>query len=132
MTALTKEQALAVMDAHIIRVEAERRQRLERRFGRFRIIYPVLRQVPLDAIPDLIQEAGRYARRRWTLYLAATFVVAIAAWFTVLAPWLEIGPSLKGRFFSDYVFIFGTVAFVRYLHIRAYLKREVPRPSPGN
>ena len=91
---LTKEQALAAMNAQLIRVEAERKRHLERRVGRARVLYPVLRQVPLEAISDLMEQARKYALRQWSLYLVAAVVIAAVSWLELLRPWLGYGPPI--------------------------------------
>jgi len=99
---LTKDQALAAMDAHIIRVEAERRQRLERRVGRLRVLFPVLRRVPPEAIIPLVVQARRHTLRQWTFYLVAFATMALPSWLLLLKPWLGFGPPLKVGHFPWY------------------------------
>jgi hypothetical protein len=117
------------MDAQLIRVEAERKRRLERRVGRFRIVHPILRQVPLEAIGDLMEEGRKYARRQWSLYLAVALIVALLSWFVVLRPWLH-GSSLRANSLVSYFAAFGTVWLVMQVHIRAYLNHVVPSLHP--
>ena len=123
---LTKDQALAVMDAQIIRVEAERRRRLERRVGRFRVMFPILRQVPLEDIGELVEQARRHTVRQWTVYLVAAAYVAVACWFLLLQPWLGLGPSAEGGYFAWYFLGMVTIVLTVHLHIRAYLRRVIP------
>ena len=123
---LTKDQALAAMDAHIIRVETERLRRLERRVSFPRRLYPVLRQLPLEAIPDLMDRARRYAMRQWTLYLAAAGVLAVTAWFLLFRPWLGFGSFDDSIFLPWYSLSMAALALTIHLHIRAFLNREVP------
>lgn len=122
---LNKDQALAAMDAHIIRVEAERRRRLERRVNYPRMLHPVLRQVPLETIPDLMDRARRYAVRQWTLYLVAACVLAVVTWFLLLRPWLGFGPFRTPVFFSWYLLSMVALGLTFHLHMRAYLRREL-------
>lgn len=121
---LSKKQALAAMDAHLIRVEAETTRRLERRFGHSRVLYPALREVPLRSIEGLMDEAGRYMRRQWTFYVAIFVIVALIA-VLLFRPLLGLGRSI-GPSFPWYSIALGSMALVRYLHIRAFLKRRVP------
>lgn len=123
---LTREQALAAMDAHIIRVEAERRRRLERRTWHLKVMFPALRQVPIESINDLMDQARRHALRQWTLYLVAACLLAVACWFLLMEPWLGLGPSLKENVFPWYFSLMAVMALTINLHIRAYLRREVP------
>lgn len=73
---LNKDQALAAMDAQIIRVEAERKRRLERRTGLFTRLYPALRKAPLDAREAIVERARKHSIRRWPLYAMATLTLA--------------------------------------------------------
>jgi len=122
---LNKDQALAAMDAQIIRVEAERTRRLERRVGRFRVLYPALRQVPLEEISHLVEEGRRYAGRRWTTYLSIGLFLAIFAWFVLLAPWLRHGERFAAGYTTWFFATTGAVSLVIHLHVRAYLNRTV-------
>jgi hypothetical protein len=121
---LNKKQALAAMDAHLIRVEAETTRRLERRFGHSRVLYPALREVPLQSIEGLMDEAGRHMRRQWAFYLAIIVIVALVA-LALFRPLLGLRRSI-GPSFPWYLVAMGAMWFVRYLHIRAFLKRRVP------
>jgi hypothetical protein len=127
---LTREQALAAMDAQLIRVEAERKQRLERRVGRFRVLFPILRQVPLEAITDLVDQARKHALRQWSLYVVVALAVAVVSWFVLLRPWLGYGPPVRVNYFAWYFPAAGAVGFVVQRHMRAYLRRVVPPLYP--
>jgi hypothetical protein len=75
---LDKKQALATMDVHIIRAEAEQRVRMERRTSRFTRLYPSLRWAPLNAREDLVGEASKSALRSWMSYAIGIVFVAAA------------------------------------------------------
>jgi hypothetical protein len=66
---LTKDQALAAMDAHIIGVRARRAGHLYKRWRRMSFLYPALRQVPYEAREALCEAAVKRALCTWTTYL---------------------------------------------------------------
>jgi hypothetical protein len=127
---LTKEQAIAAMDAQIIRVESERRQRLEVRIGRLRTLYPGLRRVPVDEIHGLVQEARLDALKQWTLYAILVLALGLVSWFALLGPLLDQGASVQPAMLLWFIPAIGTMNLFVYLHMRAFLNgRSVLRNS---
>ena len=116
---LTKDQALAAMDAQIVRVRAERQWRLERRVGRLAVVYPALKPVPLEKRAALLEEVNRYAVRRWTVYASAVLVIALMTW--------SLLTNTRGASAMWPLLAFVVVRLVIYLHARSYLNRVVPR-----
>jgi hypothetical protein len=123
---LTKEQALAVMDAHIIRVEAERRRRLERRAGRLRVLFPILRQVPIEEVMALVDYARRQILRQWTFYFVAVTLIAVPCGFLLPTAWSGSDPPRWAQHFPWSLCVMGAMGLVIYLHVRANLRRDVP------
>jgi hypothetical protein len=123
---LTKNQALAAMDAQLIRVEAERRQRLERRVGRQRVLFPILRQVPIEDISALVEQARLHTLRQWTFYLVPAAIIAVLSWFVLLRPWLGIGPPIKVSIIPWYFIAMSLMGLTIHQYMRAYLRRAVP------
>jgi hypothetical protein len=121
---LKKDQALAAMDAHIIRVEAERKLRLERRTRRLTRLYPALKSAPLEQRESLVLVASKESLRRWPLYALAILVLgSLVAGFLI--------PD--GKMSSTFVITIGVVAMVLelilgvifYLGMRGSIKRMV-------
>jgi hypothetical protein len=127
---LTKDQALAAMDAHIIRVDAERAQRLARRAARWTVLYPALKRVPPEARYELLDEARRRTSRQWLLYVIAAFLMVLCSWFLISKPLFGIKPVVRA---SPLVFIFASFGAIRLtvdMYIRSFLRREVPTRYP--
>jgi hypothetical protein len=118
---LTKDQALASMDVHLIRQAADRKRRLERRVSRLSIAYPALRKVPLEARLDLAEAAYKYARRQWTTYALMAPVIGALASLIVFEPMRDIAPSLNAPAPVLVLLSFALCRFVVYLHVRPYL-----------
>jgi len=77
VNSMNKDQALAVMDAHMVPVAVKRQRRLQKR-QRFMLgLYPVLKRAPAEERAELIQEANRYAFRQWPLYATVGLVAGI-------------------------------------------------------
>jgi len=127
---LTKDQALAAMDAQIIRVDAERAQRLARRTARWTVLYPALKRVPPAARYELLGEARRHTSRQWLLYVIAAFLMVLSSWFLISKPLFGIEPPFRT---SPLVFIFASFGVIRLtvdVHIRSFLRREVSTRYP--
>ena len=118
---LTKEQALAAMDAQIIRVEAERRRRLEFRIARLRTLYPGLRGVPADQVHGLVEAARRDALSQWTLYAVLVVALGLASWFALLAPWLSRETPFQPAMLFWFIPAIGTLNLFVHLHMRAFI-----------
>ena len=113
---LTKDQALATMDVHLIRQASESRRRLERRASRLSIAYPALRRVPLEDRLDLLEAAQKYARRQWTTYALLLPVFGALSFLLMYEP---IGGSIPAP-----VFVISSIVLARaivYIHVRAHL-----------
>ena len=121
---LNREQALAAMDAHIIRVEAERRRRLERRTRWVTRLYPSLRRVPLDARQDLALEATVRALRSWPVYTMVTLVIAIIS-LSFYVPDREVSGVAAFVVAAVTLIVMGTPAVAFYLRIRSDVERAV-------
>jgi len=118
---LTKDQALAAMDAQIIRVESERKRRLERRVSRLNFAYPSLRHVPIEERIGLVQTANLYAIRRWTAYLPILLIIGAFAFYLLSEPIFGFRPRVK---FPPLLLVFllsALVKLVLYSHARSYL-----------
>jgi hypothetical protein len=121
---LDKKQALATMDVHIIRAEAEHRRRLERRTSRFTTLYPSLRRAPVEAREDLLDEAGRSALRSWPTYALGLVTVA-ALIVPFYAPVRAISHLKATELASAMLILVSILGITLYLRIRSHLKHLV-------
>ena len=121
---LNKQQALAAMDAHIVRVEAERKRRLERRTRRFTILYPALRGVPPEDREAIALRAGKDAARRWPLYaIAALAILGIGA--AILVPDNALKSAIVLRVAAAVLVLEIFFGVIFYRRMRAFIAREV-------
>ena len=121
---LDKKQALATMDVHIVRAEAERQRRLERRTGRFTTLYPSLRWAPLEAREDLVSEASRNVLRSWLGY-TLVLVIAATVFVALYAPAKELTELNAFALASATLAPMALVGIAFYLRIRFYLRGVV-------
>jgi hypothetical protein len=112
------------MDVRIIRAEAERQRRLERRAGRVTTLYPSLRWVPLDAREDLLSEARRSALRSWLCY-ALGFAIVAAVIVPFYAPARYITGLKAFELASAILTPISLLGIAMYLRIRRHLKDAV-------
>ena len=121
---LNKDQALAAMDAQIIRVEAERKKRLGRRTALFTRLYPALRNAPLEEREAIVGRARKHSIRRWPLYAIATLTlagIAAAMFLPDDAMKSEIVPRV-----AVFVFIAEAIfAAIFFSHMRSFIARDV-------
>jgi hypothetical protein len=121
---LNKEQALAAMDAQIIRVEAERKKRLERRTGLFTRLYPALRNAPLEEREAIVERARKHSIRRWPLYAIATLALAgIAA--AMFLPDDALKSEIVLRVSLCVLAAELVLAAIFYSHMRSFIARDV-------
>lgn len=119
---LNKDQALAAADALILKVEAERRRRLERRTSRWSMLYPAIKLAPLEEREALHLQAEQAPRTRW-LVIGSAAVILLALLLAALAPDMKFHRPLA---LSLALAAASLLGLVRFLCIRAYLQREVP------
>lgn len=128
---LSKDQALAAADALILKVEAERRERLERRTSRLVTLYPVLKRVPAEEREALVHAAWKSPVTRWVVAAAALVAVLLALWALFGGPALGIDPEQQ-RPYPLAAAAGALIAPVAYLCTRAFLRKEVPGRYPRN
>jgi hypothetical protein len=121
---LNKDQALAAMDAHIIRAEAEQRRRLEVRVHRITRLYPALRLVPLEERETVVADARAQVFRRWTLY-ATTAVVLAASVLLVVFRDRFTGAGSASALYGAVLLPAAGLNLSIYLHLRSAVKRVV-------
>jgi hypothetical protein len=121
---LNRAQALAAMDAHIIRVEAERRHHLQRRTRWITRLYPSLRRVPLDARQDLAMEATVRALRSWPVYTMVVLVIAVII-LPFHLPDREVSGVAAFVVAAVTLIAMGTPAIAFYLRVRSDVERAV-------
>jgi len=127
---LNKDQALAAMDAQIIRVEAERKRRLERRTRHLTRLYPALKLAPLEQRQAIVFNAGRHTLRRWPIYAVAALVLAgigAALFFpdSALSSTLVLGISAT---VLTLVLVLGVIFYRR---MRGFVEQEVAAKFRG-
>lgn len=121
---LNKEQALAAMDAHIIRAEAEQSRRLDARVQRITAMYPSLRSLAPGEREAAVVEARTLAFRHWPFY--AILAVTLAGVGTLVAYQERFTDS--GSISALYGALLIHAAFLNislYLHQRFWVKRVV-------
>jgi hypothetical protein len=128
---LSKDQALAAADALILKVETERRERLERRTARLVTLYPMLKRVPAEEREALVHAAWQSPVTRWVVIVLALVAVLVALWALVGGPTLGIDRE-EQRPYPLAVAAGALIAPATYLCVRAFLRREVPRLYPKN
>jgi hypothetical protein len=77
---MNKKQALAVMDAHIIPVAAERQRRLQKRKRIMLRLYPALKRARAEERAELFQEARRYALSHWAAFTVLGITLSAATY----------------------------------------------------
>jgi hypothetical protein len=127
---LSKDQALAAADALILKVETERRLRLERRTAFLVALYPALKRAPPEERQELVWASWNSLVTRW-LVGAVTFVVALMAlWVWFGGPSLGIDPARRP--YPLVLAACSAIPVVQYLCTRAFLRKEVPSRYPKN
>lgn len=126
---LNKEQAVAAADALILKSEAERSRRLERRTARLVLLYPVLKGAPAEQREELMRAARATPMSRLVMLVVALLAVLAALWTIFGGPDLGIDPAERP---PHVLAMFAALLLVpaQYLCIRAFLQREVPRRYP--
>ena len=121
---LNKDQALAAMDAHIIRAEAEQSRRLNSRVQRITVMFPSLRSLPAQEREAVVAEARVLAFKHWMFY--AILAVTLAGVGLLLAFHEQLTDS--GAISALYGLLLIHAAFLNtslYLHQRSWVKRVV-------
>jgi hypothetical protein len=128
---LYKNQALAAADALILKAEAERLRRLERRTARWKTLYPVIKAVPMEEMEALVREAESAIVTRWVVGIAALLTVFVGLWAFLGIPFLDIEP-MEPRPYPLAMAAAALIAPAQFFCTRAFLRREVPKryPSP--
>jgi hypothetical protein len=121
---LNKQQAMAAMDAHIMRVEAERKRRLERRTRRFTFLYPALNDVPPEEGEAIALRAGQHAARRWPLYAIAVLAL-IGIGSAILLPDDTLKSAIVLRVAAAVLGLEIFFGVIFYRRMRAFIAREV-------
>jgi hypothetical protein len=121
---LNRDQALAAMDAQIIRAEADRKFRLERRTRHLTMLYPALRHAPLEERQALVLGASKLLLRRWPIYaIAAIALTGIGV--AILMPDSALGPTLVLGIGVLVLVLECALAVLFYLRMRSFVEREV-------
>jgi hypothetical protein len=117
---MNKNQALAVMDAHMVPVAAERQRRLQKRQRLMLGLYPVLKRAPPEERGELLEEARRYAVRQWSVYAALGLVLA-AATYLLRGQIFGVVPEVPTPRFLLLIAMAAVPGAVLYAQIRGYL-----------
>jgi hypothetical protein len=124
MDLMNKTQALAAMEAQVIRATAERKRRLEKRQQYLLRLYPALKRAPIDLRFDLLREARRHAFRQWSVY-AALAVLLLASGYLLRDQFTGIVQDVP----APTVLVLSALALVPvcvlYFHIRTYLHLRI-------
>jgi hypothetical protein len=129
LSMLNKEQAVAALDALILKAETERNSRLERRTARLVFFYPVLRRAPAEEREALVRAARAAPLSLGVISVVALLAVLAIAWALFGGPDLGADPPARPRHLLAILAAF-VLAAAPYLCIRAFLQREVPRRYP--
>jgi hypothetical protein len=123
---LSKEQAIAAADALILKAEAERSRRIERRTARFVTLYPVLKGAPPEEREALVWAAQATPLNRWVMSSVGLVAALTALWAIFGGNSLGIDPTQQ-RPYPLAIFAGCLLGPAQYLCIRAFLRKEVPR-----
>lgn len=117
---LDKKQALATMEVHIIRAEAERRRRLERRTRLHTVFYPSLWRAPLEAREELLADARKSALHSWSGCALGLIVIGLIAGL-IFVPDRTIGAVTALQVAAGTLMIVSIPAISFYLRIRSHI-----------
>ena len=126
----TKEQALAQADAILAPAEATQRLRTEERFSKLYLMYPGLRVLSDGEPQPILNEAARYARRQWVLYVPIAVMLACLAYLLYTTKMATAGSLGRMAIWAPTLCILVTTLIKRRL-MRTYIKGAAAQLQRG-